>query len=191
MLIHRKSKFEGPFAQSCIPTKLILPGKIWNCRQMARKFRKYVFFHENFTLKSRRGFNVAWSQARHFYGASAASNCVSLELYYATHCALAECPASQHAKSFHHVFTVCSMCSDIPKDSERSTCKLTWLINVSILQLCGLPEHDNRALVVLLETLPHCHGNHILFLQHVYQNAEPPLFCASQRMLNGILWTLL
>lgn len=89
------------------------------------------------------------------------------------------------------VFTmcsVCSMCSDIPKDSGRSTCKLTWLITVSILRLCGLPEHDNRALVVLLETLPHCHGNHILFLQHVYQNAEPPLFCASQRMLNGILW---
>lgn len=114
--------------------------------------------------------NVAWWQARHFYGASAASNCVSLELYYATHCALAECPASQHAKSFHHVFPVCSMCSDIPKDSERSTCKLTWLITVSILRLCGLPEHDNRALVVLLETLPHCHGNHILFLQHVYQN---------------------
>lgn len=104
---------------------------------------------------------------------------------------LIKCPAPQHAKSFHHVFTVCSMCSDIPKDSERSTCKLTWLITVSILRLCGLPEHDNRALVVLLETLPHCHGNHILFLQHVYQNAEPPLFCASQRMLNGILWTLL
>lgn len=122
---------------------------------------------------------------------SAASNCVSLEFYYAIHCALAKCPAPQHAKSFHHVFTVCSMCSDIPKDSERSTCKLTWLITVSILRLCGLPEHDNRALVVLLETLPHCHGNHILFLQHVYQNAEPPLFCASQRMLNGILWTLL
>lgn len=119
---------------------------------------------------------------------SAASNCVSLEFYYAIHCALAKCPAPQHAKSFHHVFTVCSMCSDIPKDSERSTCKLTWLITVSILRLCGLPEHDNRALVVLLKTIPHCHGNHILFLQHVYQNAEPPLFCTSQRMLNGILW---
>lgn len=25
------------------------------------------------------------------------------------------------------VFTMCSLCSDIPKDSERSTCKLTWL----------------------------------------------------------------
>lgn len=131
---------------------------------------------------------MAWWQPRRFLGASAASNCVSLEFYYAIHCALAKCPAPQHAKSFHHVFTVCSMCSDIPKDSERSTCKLTWLITVSILRLCGLPEHDNRALVVLLETLPHCHGNHILFLQHVYQNAEPPLFCASQRMLNGILW---
>lgn len=29
MHIHRKSQFKGPFAQSCIPTKLILLGKIY------------------------------------------------------------------------------------------------------------------------------------------------------------------
>lgn len=49
---------------------------------------------------------MAWWQPRRFLGASAASNCVSLEFYYAIHCALAKCPAPQHAKSFHHVFSV-------------------------------------------------------------------------------------
>lgn len=91
------------------------------------------------------------------------------------------------------VFTMCSLCAQCAATSQRTqrglhASSLDLIITVSILRLCGFPEHDNRALVVLLETLPHCHGNHILFLQHVYQNAEPPLFCASQRMLNGILW---
>lgn len=119
--------------------------------------QKICIFSWNFYIKIKEKISL-WPDGNQGVskGASAASNCVSLEFYYAIHCALAKCPAPQHAKSFHHVFTVCSMCSDIPKDSERSTCKLTWLITVSILRLCGLPEHDNRALVVLLETLPHC-----------------------------------
>lgn len=91
------------------------------------------------------------------------------------------------------VFTMCSLCAQCAATSQRTRrglhassldlslclyCDYVGCLSMTTeLQWCSWrPYHT------------YCHGNHILFLQHVYQNAEPPLFCASQRMLNGILW---